>query len=208
MWTRQTAYEVHVAERAALGVVPKPISAAQCAELTKLLENPPKGEEDFLLDLITNRVPPGVDEAAYVKADFLTAIVKGLFFLTPPLPRRKQINVCSAFRSRERADNQGYFDCRTAFASMAHPCHTGTGGLLCLPLVRACCILMSGGAWLVWCADKTKSPMINQVHAVQLLGTMQGGYNVGTLIEALENESLAPTAAKVFFWAFCHTDFF
>jgi len=74
-----------VAERAALGVVPKPISAAQCAELTKLLENPPKGEEDFLLDLITNRVPPGVDEAAYVKADFLTAIVKGLFpLITPP----------------------------------------------------------------------------------------------------------------------------
>ena len=67
---------------------------------------------------------------------------------------------------------------------------------------------MSGCAWLVWCADKTKSPMINQVHAVQLLGTMQGGYNVGTLIEALENESLAPTAAKVFFGPFATLIFF
>jgi len=75
------AYDGHVAERAALGVVPTPISAAQCAELVKLLESPPKGEEAFVLDLITNRVPPGVDEAAYVKADFLTAIVKGLFLL-------------------------------------------------------------------------------------------------------------------------------
>lgn len=61
-----------------MGVVPAPINAGQCAELVKLLENPPKGEEDFLLNLLTNRVPPGVDDAAYVKADFLTAIVKGL----------------------------------------------------------------------------------------------------------------------------------
>jgi aconitate hydratase 2/2-methylisocitrate dehydratase len=121
--TGQTAYEKHVAERAAMGVVPKPISAAQCSDLVKLLENPPKGEEDFLLNLLTHRVPPGVDEAAYVKADFLTAIVKG----------------------------------------------------------------------------KTKSPLIDAKHAVKLLGTMQGGYNVQTLIEALDTDSLAPTAAEVCF---------
>ena len=60
-----------------MGIVPMPINAAQCSELTKMLEKPPSGEEEYLLDLITNRVPPGVDEAAYVKADFLTAIVKG-----------------------------------------------------------------------------------------------------------------------------------
>ena len=101
-----------------MGVVPKPISAAQCAELVKLLENPPSGEEEYLLDLLTHRVPPGVDEAAYVKADFLTAIVKG----------------------------------------------------------------------------KTKSPLIDTVHAVKLLGTMQGGYNVTTLIDALDTDALAPTA--------------
>lgn len=68
-----------------MGVVPAPINAGQCAELVKLLENPPKGEEDFLLNLLTNRVPPGVDDAAYVKADFLTAIVKGLSPLSPRL---------------------------------------------------------------------------------------------------------------------------
>jgi len=120
---RQTEYEKHVAERAAMGVVPKPISAAQCAELVKLLENPPSGEEEYLLDLLTHRVPPGVDEAAYVKADFLTAIVKG----------------------------------------------------------------------------KTKSPLIDTVHAVKLLGTMQGGYNVTTLIDALDTDALAPTAVAVSF---------
>ena len=117
--TFKVAYEKHVAERAAMGIVPKPINAQQMAELAKLLQDPPKGEEAMLLDLITNRVPPGVDEAAYVKADFLTAIVKG----------------------------------------------------------------------------KTKSPLIDATHAVKLLGTMQGGYNVNTLIEALEVEALAPTAA-------------
>jgi hypothetical protein len=123
LWMGQTAYEKHVAERAAMGVVPKPISAAQCSDLVKLLENPPKGEEEFLLNLLTHRVPPGVDEAAYVKADFLTAIVKG----------------------------------------------------------------------------KTKSPLLDAKHAVKLLGTMQGGYNVQTLIDALDTDSLAPTAAEVCF---------
>src|SRR5690606_27909811 len=67
----------HVAERAEQGIPPKPLSAEQVAGLVELLKNPPAGEEQELLDLITNRVPPGVDEAAYVKAGFLTAIVKG-----------------------------------------------------------------------------------------------------------------------------------
>ena len=71
------AYRNHVAERAAEGIPPKPLSAEQTAELVELLKNPPKGEEDTLLDLITNRVPPGVDEAAYVKAGFLSAVAKG-----------------------------------------------------------------------------------------------------------------------------------
>ncbi|WP_428240479.1 bifunctional aconitate hydratase 2/2-methylisocitrate dehydratase [Gynuella sp.] len=71
------AYRAHVAERAELGIVPKPLNAEQVAGLIELLKNPPAGEEEFLIDLITNRVPPGVDEAAYVKAGFLSAIAKG-----------------------------------------------------------------------------------------------------------------------------------
>lgn len=71
------AYREHVAEREALGIPPKPLSADQVAGLVELLKTPPKGEDETLLDLITNRVPPGVDEAAYVKASFLSAIVKG-----------------------------------------------------------------------------------------------------------------------------------
>ena len=70
------AYREHVAERAAQGIPPKPLNAEQVAGLIELLKAPPAGEEDFLLDLITNRVPPGVDEAAYVKAGFLSAIAK------------------------------------------------------------------------------------------------------------------------------------
>lgn len=71
------AYRKHVAERAELGVVPKPLSADQVADLIELLKKPPAGEEAFLVDLISNRVPPGVDEAAYVKAGFLSAVAKG-----------------------------------------------------------------------------------------------------------------------------------
>lgn len=71
------AYRAHVAERAELDIPPKPLSAEQVADLVELLKNPPVGEEDTLLELITERVPPGVDEAAYVKAAFLSAIVKG-----------------------------------------------------------------------------------------------------------------------------------
>ncbi|HDT0720335.1 TPA: bifunctional aconitate hydratase 2/2-methylisocitrate dehydratase [Proteus mirabilis] len=113
-------YRKHVAERAAEGVVPKPLDATQTAALIELLKSPPKGEEEFLLDLIVNRVPPGVDEAAYVKAGFLTALAKG----------------------------------------------------------------------------ETTSPLITPEKAVELLGTMQGGYNIHALIEALDNDKLAPIAAK------------
>lgn len=113
-------YRKHVAERAAEGVVPKPLDATQTAALVELLKNPPTGEEEFLLDLIVNRVPPGVDEAAYVKAGFLTALAKG----------------------------------------------------------------------------ETTSPLITPEKAVELLGTMQGGYNIHALIESLENDKLALIAAK------------
>jgi aconitate hydratase 2/2-methylisocitrate dehydratase len=70
-------YRKHVEERAAEGIVPKPLSADQVAGLVELLKNPPAGEDAFLLDLLTNRVPAGVDEAAYVKAAFLTDVAKG-----------------------------------------------------------------------------------------------------------------------------------
>ena len=70
------AYREHVAERASQNIPPKPLSAEQVAGLIELLKNPPAGEEDFLVDLITTRVPPGVDEAAYVKAGFLSAIAR------------------------------------------------------------------------------------------------------------------------------------
>ncbi|HEY8939067.1 MAG TPA: bifunctional aconitate hydratase 2/2-methylisocitrate dehydratase [Cellvibrio sp.] len=70
------AYRKQVAERAAEGIPPKPLTAEQVAGLIELLKNPPAGENEVLLDLITNRVPPGVDEAAYVKAAFLSAILK------------------------------------------------------------------------------------------------------------------------------------
>ncbi|WP_387691637.1 bifunctional aconitate hydratase 2/2-methylisocitrate dehydratase [Photorhabdus sp. RM71S] len=113
-------YRKHVAERATQGVVPKPLDATQAAALVELLKSPPKGEEDFLLDLLINRIPPGVDEAAYVKAGFLAAIAK----------------------------------------------------------------------------DETISPLIAPEKAVELLGTMQGGYNIHPLIDALDNEKLAPIAAK------------
>ncbi|MDH0836445.1 bifunctional aconitate hydratase 2/2-methylisocitrate dehydratase [Acinetobacter johnsonii] len=71
------AYRQHVAERAALGVPPKPLDDAQTAALVELLKNPPAGEEAFLVDLLENRVPAGVDQAAYVKAAFLAALAKG-----------------------------------------------------------------------------------------------------------------------------------
>ncbi|ASK18826.1 bifunctional aconitate hydratase 2/2-methylisocitrate dehydratase [Halomonas sp. N3-2A] len=114
------AYRQHVEERAAEGVPPKPLNAEQVAALLELLKNPPAGEEEFILDLITNRVPPGVDEAAYVKAGFLTAIAKG----------------------------------------------------------------------------EATSPLIDKIHAVKLLGTMQGGYNIVSMVELLDNEELAREAGE------------
>ena len=113
------AYRKHVEERAAQGVVPQPLNAEQTAGLVELLKNPPAGEEQFLLDLITNRVPAGVDEAAYVKAGFLAAIAKG----------------------------------------------------------------------------ETTSPLISKQHAVELLGTMQGGYNIVTLVDLLDDAELSDTTA-------------
>ncbi|EHM51268.1 aconitate hydratase 2 [Yokenella regensburgei ATCC 43003] len=113
-------YREHVAERAAVGIVAKPLDATQMAGLVELLKNPPAGEEEFLLDLLINRVPPGVDEAAYVKAGFLAAVAKG----------------------------------------------------------------------------EATSPLVTPEKAIELLGTMQGGYNIHPLIDALDNEKLAPIAAK------------
>lgn len=72
-----TEYRKHVAEREALGVPPQPLTDVQTADLVELLKNPPQGEEEYLIDLLENRVPAGVDQAAYVKAAFLNAIVKG-----------------------------------------------------------------------------------------------------------------------------------
>ena len=119
------AYRKHVAERAEQGIVPKPLSAEQVAGLVELLKSPPAGEEEFLMDLLFNRVPAGVDEAAYVKAGFLSALAKG----------------------------------------------------------------------------EAKSPLIDQLLAVKLLGTMLGGYNISTLVELLDSDTLGGAAAD----ELCHT---
>jgi hypothetical protein len=71
--TLKDDYEGAAAERRAQLIVPKPLDAEQTGRLVELLKNPPKGEEDFLVNLLVNCVPPGVDEAAYVKAAFLAA---------------------------------------------------------------------------------------------------------------------------------------
>jgi aconitate hydratase 2/2-methylisocitrate dehydratase len=70
-------YRQHAAERAALGIPALPLSAPQVAELIELIKNPPAGEEAFLLELLSHRVPPGVDDAAKVKASFLAAVAHG-----------------------------------------------------------------------------------------------------------------------------------
>ncbi|NRP26959.1 MULTISPECIES: bifunctional aconitate hydratase 2/2-methylisocitrate dehydratase [unclassified Marinobacterium] len=114
------AYSKHVEERAAEGVPPKPLDADQTSALVELLKNPPAGEEEFLLDLLTNRVPAGVDQAAYVKAGFLAAIANG----------------------------------------------------------------------------EASSPLISKVAAVELLGTMLGGYNIEPMIKSLDDAELAPAAVK------------
>ena len=71
------AYRHHVAERAALGIPPLPLSAKQTADLIELLKAPPAGEESTLVELITYRVPAGVDDAAKVKASYLAAVAHG-----------------------------------------------------------------------------------------------------------------------------------
>jgi aconitate hydratase 2/2-methylisocitrate dehydratase len=71
------AYRQHAAERAALGIPPLPLDAKQTAELIELIKAPPEGEDAFLLELLTFRVPPGVDDAAKVKASFLAAVAHG-----------------------------------------------------------------------------------------------------------------------------------
>jgi aconitate hydratase 2/2-methylisocitrate dehydratase len=104
------AYQAHVAERSATQLPPLPLSAEQVAQVVELLKNPPAGEAEILLELIANRTPAGVDQAAYVKAAFLADIAKGA----------------------------------------------------------------------------AKSPVISPEKAVQLLGTMLGGYNVQALVGLLE----------------------
>jgi aconitate hydratase 2/2-methylisocitrate dehydratase len=71
------AYRAAAAEREALGVPPLPLTAQQAQALTELLQVPPVGEEAFLLELLSERIPPGVDEAAYVKASWLAAVARG-----------------------------------------------------------------------------------------------------------------------------------
>ncbi|WP_457787159.1 bifunctional aconitate hydratase 2/2-methylisocitrate dehydratase [Pseudomonas sp. PL-6] len=112
-------YRHHVAERAEQGLPPLALNAEQTAALVELLKNPPAGEAAFLLDLISHRVPAGVDEAAYVKAGFLSAVAKG----------------------------------------------------------------------------EAASPLLSKQRAVELLGTMQGGYNIATLVELLDSAELASVAA-------------
>lgn len=113
------AYAAHVAERAAQNLPPLPLSAEQVAELVELLKNPPAGEEKTLLDLLENRTPAGVDQAAYVKAAFLSDVANG----------------------------------------------------------------------------KATSPLMNAEKAVQILGTMLGGYNVQSLV-ALLDTPMAEYAVK------------
>mmetsp|Transcript_32842 Transcript_32842/g.79087 ORF Transcript_32842/g.79087 Transcript_32842/m.79087 type:complete len:909 (+) Transcript_32842:72-2798(+) len=112
-------YDAHVAERAAQNLVPLPLNVAQVAAVTALLQKPPAGQEEWLMDMISNRVPPGVDDAAYAKADFLAAVSRG----------------------------------------------------------------------------EVTCPLISASKAVELLGTMQGGYNVAPLVAALDNPDLSGVAA-------------
>jgi aconitate hydratase 2 / 2-methylisocitrate dehydratase len=114
------AYVNHVAERAALGIPPLPLSAQQTAGLIELLKNPSKGEEEFLLNLITHRVPAGVDDAAKVKASYLAAVAHGT----------------------------------------------------------------------------EKCAIISREKATELLGTMLGGYNIGPLVDLLDDAQVGKVAAE------------
>ena len=55
--SRLETYRKHVAERAAEGVVAKPLDAEQVAALVELIKNPPAGEQDFLKELLSSRIP-------------------------------------------------------------------------------------------------------------------------------------------------------
>ena len=92
-----TEYRTHVAERAEQALPPLPLNAEQTAQLIELVMQPPAGEEDFLLELLVNRVPPGVDDAAKVKADFLADIAMG----------RKNCSLLSAARATEILGTMG-----------------------------------------------------------------------------------------------------
>ena len=113
------AYRAHAAERAEQGLPPKPLTAEQVSQLVELLKAPPAGEEAFLMNLLTQCVPPGVDDAAYVKAAFLADVAKGA----------------------------------------------------------------------------ASSPLIDATEAVRILGTMLGGYNILPLVELLDHDTLAASAA-------------
>ena len=71
------AYRKHVEERKSEGLPPLALDAQQVAELVELIKNPPEGEAEFLVDLLIHRVPPGVDQAAYVKVAFLADVANG-----------------------------------------------------------------------------------------------------------------------------------
>lgn len=114
------SYRKHEAERAAQTIPPLPLNAGQVAELVELLKKPPTGEEEALVRLLTDRVPPGVDEAAYVKAAFLADVARG----------------------------------------------------------------------------NTQSPVVSRERAVELLGTMLGGYNVEPLVELLDDTELDSLAGE------------
>ncbi len=114
------SYQQHVEERAAQGLPPLPLDARQTAELVELLKQPEGHDGDMLLELLSQRVPAGVDDAAYVKAAFLADLARG----------------------------------------------------------------------------KARSPLLDRRRATELLGTMLGGYNIAPLIELLDDEALAPTAAR------------
>jgi len=70
-------YKAHTEERAKLGVPPLALTAEQVADLVELLKVSPIVESDYVLNLFENKIPAGVDDAAYVKAAFLNDVVQG-----------------------------------------------------------------------------------------------------------------------------------
>jgi aconitate hydratase 2 / 2-methylisocitrate dehydratase len=114
------AYREHTQERGQMGIPPLPLNAEQVAALVELLKAPPAGEEAYIMDLFSNNVPPGVDDAAYVKAAFLADVSKG----------------------------------------------------------------------------SATSPMLDRKKAIELLGTMMGGYNIVPLVDLLDDAEMAPFVAE------------